>query len=207
MARPVKLYSHSLAPNPRRVRIFAAEKGIELALEEIDILAGQSRTPEFLAKNSSGAVPVLELDDGSYLSESVAICRYLEGLQPEPNLLGCDLREQAEVERWNRRMELELLAPIGRTFQNTNPIFQRRIKQFPEYGEAQRAIVYQRLERMDHELDGQEFIASDRFTIADITALVAIDFGLRLADIQIAPSLTHLTRWHETVSKRASAKA
>jgi glutathione S-transferase len=163
--------------------------------------------PEFLAKNSSGAVPVLELDDGSYLSESVAICRYLEGLQPEPNLLGRDLREQAEVERWNRRMELELFAPIGRTFQNTNPIFQRRIKQFPEYGEAQRAIVYQRLERMDHELDGQEFIASDRFTIADITALVAIDFGLRLADIQIAPSLTRLTRWHETVSKRASAKA
>ena len=164
--------------------------------------------PEFLAKNSSGAVPVLELDDGSYLSESVAICRYLEGLQPEPNLLGRDLREQAEVERWNRRMELELFAPIGRTFQNTNPIFQSRIKQqFPEYGEAQRAIVYQRLERMDHELDGQEFIASDRFTIADITALVAIDFGLRLADIQIAPSLTHLTRWHETVSKRASAKA
>jgi glutathione S-transferase len=134
MARPVKLYNHSLAPNPRRVRIFAAEKGIELALEEIDILAGQSRMPEFFAQNSSGAVPVLELDDGSYLSESVAICRYLEGLQPEPNLLGRDLREQAEVERWNRRMELELFAPIGRTFQNTNPIFQRRIKQFPEYG-------------------------------------------------------------------------
>ena len=104
-------------------------------------------------------------------------------------------------------MELELFAPIGRTFQNTNPIFQTRIKQFPEYGEAQRAIVYQRLERMDHELDGQKFIASERFTIADITALVAIDFGLRLAGIQIAPSLTHLTRWHETVSKRGSVKA
>jgi glutathione S-transferase len=93
MARPVKLYNHSGAPNPRRVRIFAAEKGIELALEEVNIFAGQNRTPEFLAKNSSGAVPVLELDDGSYLSESVAICRYLEGLQPEPNLLGRDARE------------------------------------------------------------------------------------------------------------------
>ena len=103
----MKLYNHALAPNPRRVRIFAAEKGIELALEEVDILAGQNRTAEFLAKNSSGAVPVLELDDGSHLSESVAICRYLEGLHPEPNLLGCDLREQAEIERWNRRMELE----------------------------------------------------------------------------------------------------
>jgi len=207
MARPLKLYNDALAPNPRRVRIFAAEKGIELSLEEVDILAGQSRTPEFLAKNSSGAVPVLELDDGSYLSESVAICRYLEGLQPEPNLLGRDLSEQVEIERWNRRIELELFAPIARTIQNTNPIFQRRFKQFSEYGEAQRAVVYQRLERMDHELDGHKFIASDRFTIADITALVAIDIGDRFAEIQIAPSLTHLTRWHATMSNRASAKA
>ena len=95
-------------------------------LKRVDILAGQSRMPEFLAKNSSGGVPVLELDDGSYLSESVAICRYLEGLHPEPNLLGRDLREQAEIERWNRRMELELFAAIGRTVQNTSPIFQGR---------------------------------------------------------------------------------
>ena len=201
----MKLYSHALAPNPRRVRIFAAEKGIELVLEDIDILAGQSRTSEFLAKNSSGGVPVLELDDGSYLSESVAICRYLEGLHPEPNLFGRHLREQAEIERWNRRMELELFAAIGRTFQNTSPIFQGRFKQFPEYGETQRAIVYQRLERMDREL--HEFVASDRFTIADITALVAIDIGGRLADIKIEPELTHLTRWHKTVSRRPSAAA
>ena len=96
----------------------------------------------------------LELDDGSYLSEFVAICRYLEGLHPEPNLLGRDLREQAEIERWNRRIELELMAAIGRTFQNTSPIFQGRFKQFPEYGEAQRAVVYQRLERMDREWMG-----------------------------------------------------
>ena len=207
MAPPLKLYNHSLAPNPRRVRIFAAEKDIQLALEEVDILAGKSRTPEFLAKNSSGAVPVLELDDGSCLSESVAICRYLEGLHPEPNLLGRDLREQAEIERWNRRMELELFAPIARTVQNTNLIFQGRFKQFPEYGEAQRAVAYQRLERMDRELDGHEFVAGDRLTIADITALVAIDIGSRLADIKIAPKLTDLSRWHERVSKRASAKA
>ena len=170
MARPVKLYNHAVAPNPRRVRIFAAEKGIELSLEEVDILAGQSRTPEFLAKNSSGGVPVLELDDGSYLSESVAICRYLEGLHPEPNLLGRDLREQAEIERWNRRMELELFAAIGRTFQNTS-------------------------------------FAGERFTIADITALVAIDIGGRLADIKIAPELAYLTRWYELVSSRPSANA
>ena len=207
MPRPMKLYNHALAPNPRRVRIFAAEKKIELSLEEVDILAGQSRTPEFLAKNSSGGVPVLELDDGSYLSESVAICRYLEGLHPEPNLLGRDLREQAEIERWNRRMELELFAAIGRTVQNTSPIFQGRFKQFLDYGEAQRAVVHQRLERMDRELNGHQFVASDRFTIADITALVAIDIGSRLAEIKIPPELTHLTRWHQAVSSRPSAKA
>lgn len=207
MARPMKLYSHSVAPNPRRVRIFAAEKGIDLTLEEVDILVGQSRKPEFLAKNSSGGVPVLELDNGSYLSESVAICRYLEGLQPEPNLLGRDVREEAEIERWNRRMELELFAAIGRTVQNISPIFQGRFKQFPEYGEAQRALAYLRLERMDRELNGHKFIAGDRFTIADITALVAIDFGGRLAEIKIAPELVHLARWHETVSSRPSARA
>ena len=207
MPSPMRLYNHALAPNPRRVRIFAAEKGIKLKLADIDILAGQSRTPEFLAKNSSGGVPVLELDDGSYLSESVAICRYLEGLHPEPNLLGRDLREQAEIERWNRRMELELFAAIGRTVQNTSSIFQGRFKQFPEYGEAQRTLVYQRLERMDRELNGHKFVAGDRFTIADITALVAIDIGGRLAEIKIAPELAHLTRWHETVSSRPSARA
>src|SRR5262245_27778454 len=207
MASAMKLYNHAMAPNPRRVRIFAAEKGVELALQDIDILAGQSRTPEFLAKNPSGGVPVLELDDGSCLAESVAICRYLEGRHPEPNLLGRDLREQAEIERWNRRMEIELFAAIGRTFQHSNPIFQGRLKQFPQYGETQRAIVYQRLERMDCELNGHEFVASDRFTIADITALVAIDIGGRLADIKIEPELTHLTRWYETVSSRPSAAA
>ena len=207
MARSLKLYSHAVAPNPRRVRIFAAEKGIALALEEVDILAGQSRTPEFLAKNASGAVPVLELDDGSCLSESVAICRYLEGLHPEPNLLGRDLREQAEIERWNRRMELELFGAIARTAQNTSPIFQGRFRQFPDYGETQRAAAYQRLERMDRELNGHQFIAGDRFTIADITALVAIDIGRLLADIKIAADLANLNRWHETVSQRPSAKA
>src|SRR5215472_15949665 len=112
MASAMKLYSHALAPNPRRVRIFAAEKGIELALQDIDILAGQSRT-----------LPVLEFDDRSCLAESVAICRCLEGLHPEPNMFGRGLRGQAQIEMWNRRMELELFAAIGRTVQNTSPVF------------------------------------------------------------------------------------
>jgi glutathione S-transferase len=167
----------------RRVRIFAAEKGIELSLEEVDILAGQSRTPEFLAKNSSGGVAVLELDNGSYLSE--------------PNLLGRDLREQAEIERWNRRMELELFAAIGRTVQNTSPIFQGRFKQFPDYGartdgsRAERAPVRRGGPLHDRRHYG---IGGNRY-------------GGRLADIKIAPKLAYLTRWHELVSSRPSAKA
>ncbi len=207
MARPVKLYNHAQAPNPRRVRVFAAEKGIPIALENVDILAGASRTPEFLAKNPSGGVPVLELDDGMHLAESVAICRYLEALHPEPNLLGRDAREQAEIECWNRRMELELFNTIGRTIANTSPVFQGLWKQFPDYGEAQRAAVHKRLERMDRELNGKKFVAGDRFTIADITAMVAIDIGGMLAGIKIAPEFAELTRWHKSVSSRPSAKA
>src|SRR5579871_1495920 len=203
----VRLYSHPVAPNPRRVRIFAAEKEIPLTLIDLDVLAGACRTPEFLAKNSSGGVPVLELDDGSCLSESVAICRYLEGVHPEPNLLGRDLREQVEVERWNRRMELELFNAIARTIANTSPVFAGRFKQFSDYGEAQRGTVYARLERMDRELDGQPFVAGERFSIADITALVAIDIAGRLGNITIAHELDNLTRWHKAVSSRPSATA
>jgi len=207
MANPVKLYNHPIAPSARRVRIFMAEKGIKLALEEVDVLAGEARTPEFLAKNSSGGVPVLEFDDGSYLSESVAICRYLEGLHPEPNLFGRELSEQCEIERWNRRMELELFGAIGRTAQNTSPIFASRFKQFPEYGEVQRAAALARLERMDRELDGRPFVAGERFTIADITALCAIDIGRVVANIELAPAWRNLARWHTAVSSRPSAKA
>jgi glutathione S-transferase len=203
----MKLYNHSMAPNPRRVRIFAAEKGISLPLEDVDLLAGQNRTPEFLKKNPSGGVPVLEFDDGSCLSESVAICRYLEGLRPEPNLFGRDLREQAEIEMWNRRMELELFSAIGQVVRNTHPMFKNFFQQFPDYGEAQRAVVQQRLERMDRDLGGREFVAGNRYTIADIMALVAIDIGGQMADIAIAPQLANLTRWHQAVSKRPSATA
>src|SRR6266481_6030237 len=150
----MKIYDFAFAPNPRRLRIFVAEKGLKIPTEQVDLATGKNRTPEMLAKNPAGGLPFVQLDDGSHLSESVAICRYLEGLHPEPNLFGRDLREQVEVERWNRRMELELFAPTARTAQNTSPIFQGRFKQFPEYGEEQRAAVYRRLERMDRELRG-----------------------------------------------------
>jgi glutathione S-transferase len=158
-------------------------------LEDVDLLAGQARTPEFLARNSSGGVPVLQLEDGTYLPESVAICRYLEGLRPEPNLFGRNLREQVEIEMWNRRMEFEVFSAIGGAVVNTHPMFKGFLAQFPDFGEETRICC------------------GNRFSIADITAVVAIDIGAALGNIQIDPKLSNLTRWHNTVSERPSAKA
>ena len=202
----MKIYGFALAPNPRRLRIFVAEKGLKIPSEEVDISQGKNRTPEMLAKNPAGGLPFMELDDGSYLAESVAICRYLEGLHPEPNLLGKDNREQAEIEMWNRRVELNLFGPVARTFQNTSDFFKGRIKQFPEYGAAQRETVNQQLQWLDQQIGNKPFIAGDRFTFADITAEVAVDFGA-FADIKPDPALKNLARWHQSVSSRPSAKA
>jgi glutathione S-transferase len=203
----MKLYDFALAPNPRRVRMFIAEKGIKIPTEQIDLASGQNRTPQFLAKNPSGGLPVLELDDGTCLAESVAICRYLEALHPEPRLMGLDARDQATVEMWNRRMELELAAPVSRTIQNTHSMFKTRMKQFPDYGETQHESVKARLERMDRELEGRQFVAGDRFTIADITAFVPIEFASMMIGLKIDPSLKRLARWHESIAARPSAKA
>ena len=160
-----------------------------------------------LAKNPAGGLPVMELDDGTHLAESVAICRYLEGLHPEPNLMGKDNREQAFIEMWNRRMELNLFAPVARAFQHTSEIFKPILKQFPEYGETQREITRLQLQWLDAQIGNKPFIAGDRFTVADITALVAVDFGAQLAGVQLDPSLKNLARWHQSVSSRPSAKA
>jgi glutathione S-transferase len=203
----MKIYDFTLAPNPRRLRIFVAEKGLEIPTEQIDIFTGQNRTPEMLAKNPMGGLPVIELDDGSHLAESVAICRYLEGLHPEPNLMGKDSREQAVIEMWNRRIELGLLAAAGRAFQHTNELFKTRLKQFPEYGATQREATAQQLQWLDAQIGNKPFIAADRFTIADITAEVAVDFAAQMAGVRLDPALKNLTRWHQAVSSRPSAKA
>jgi len=203
----MKIYNSSLAPNPRRLRIFVAEKGLKIPTEEVDIFTGKNRTPEMLAKNPAGGLPFIELDDGTHLAESVAICRYLEGLHPEPNLMGKDNREQAFIEMWNRRMELNLFAVAARAFQHTNELFKARIKQFPEYGETQRETVKQQLQWLDAQIGNKPFIAGDRFTIADITALVAVDFAAQAAGVSADPALKNLARWHQSVSGRPSASA
>ncbi len=202
----MKIYDFSLAPNPRRLRIFVAEKGLKIPSEQVNILEGKNRTPEMLAKNPAGGLPVMELDDGSHLAESVAICRYLEGLHPEPNLMGKDYREQAFIEMWSRRIELGLFGAVARAFQNTNELFKGRIKQFPEYGAAQRETAQQQFQWLDEQIGNRPFLAGDRFTIADITAQVAVDFG-EFAGIKFDPALKNLSRWHKSVSSRPSAKA
>jgi glutathione S-transferase len=203
----MKIYDFAFAPNPRRLRIFVAEKGLKIPIEQVDLFTGKNRTPEMLAKNPAGGLPLLELDDGSHLAESVAICRYLEGLHPEPNLMGKDSREQAFIEMWNRRIELGLFASAGRAFQHTNELFKARLKQMPEYGETQREATKQQLQWLDAQIGNKPFIAGDRFTIADITALVAVDFAAQAAGVPIDPALKNLTRWHQSVSNRPSAKA
>jgi glutathione S-transferase len=202
----VILYDSKVAPNPRRVRIFLAEKGIEVPTRQVDIGKAESRQPAFLAKNPLGALPVLELDDGTCISESLAICRYFEELQPQPPLFGTDARDRAIVEMWSRRTELELWRYVTGCFQNTHDFFKGRIEQVPAWGELCRKTARARLAWLDEELAQRPFVAGDRYTVADVTALCAIDFG-RVVDIRIAPTQKNLARWHESVSSRPSAKA
>lgn len=203
----MKIYDFTGAPNPRRLRIFIAEKGLKIPYEQVDLRSGKNRTPEMLAKNPAGGLPVLELDDGTCIAESVAIARYLEALHPEPNLFGRDAREQAEIEMWSRRIELNLFGPIGRAFQNTSEFFASRIKQFKDYGQAQLEVAKQQLAWLDSQLKGKEFIAGSRYTMADVQALTAILFGMQAVGLEIDPALKELSRWYAAVSSRPSAKA
>ncbi len=202
----VKLHDNASAPNPRRVRIFLAEKAISIPVVQVDIAKAENRAAAFRAKNPFGQVPVLELDDGTFISESVAICRYLEEVQPEPALFGTGARERALVEMWNRRAELELTQQVFFCFQNTHDFFKGRLPQVPEFG----AVAKQRAEAafgvLDAVLAQQRYLAGDRYSIADITALVGVDFG-RVVKIRPAPEHVHVARWHAEISARPSAKA
>lgn len=202
----MKLHDTATAPNPRRVRIFLAEKGIEVPTEQVDIVGMANRQPEFLARNPLGGVPVLELDDGTCIAESMAICRYFEVLQPEPPLMGRSPLEQATIEMWNRRMELALLAPVAAVFQHGHPFFKGRIEQVPDYADACRRTVASRLAWLDEAMRGRAFVAGDDFTVADITALCAVDFA-RVSKIRLDDAHATLRAWHERVSARPSAGA
>jgi len=200
------LYDTTTAPNPRRVRIFLAEKGIEVPTVQVDLVNRENRKPPFNEKNPMQGVPMLELDNGTCIAESVAICRYFEEIHPDPPLMGTDAADRAAVEMWNRRMELNLALPAMNSFRHTHAFFKDRIAQVPDFGASSKSEALATMAWLDGHLADQEFIAGDRYTIADITALCGIDFG-RITGIKIGDEQKNLKRWHEAVSSRPSAGA
>ena len=203
----MKLYDAATAPNPRRVRVFIAEKGLDVPCEQVDIMKAVNRGEEFRRNvNPMGTLPVLELDDGTCIAETGAICRYFEEVRPDPPLLGVDAKDKAVVEMWNRRMELELFQPATLAFQQQHEFFKGRVPQVPEYAAVSKAKAEKTLAWLDGVLADREYIAGAWFTVADIVALCAVDFG-RVSKIKLQPDQKNLARWHEQVSARPSAKA
>jgi glutathione S-transferase len=201
------LYHDPRAPNPRRVRIFLAEKSVAYDTIEVLIATDQHLSVDYRRKHPLSLLPILELEDGRILRESMAICRYIEETHPEPNLFGTDAWERAQIEQWNRHAELELLIPIQNIFRNSNAFWQGRIKQAPEFAAIMTELVGARLDWLENELAGRSYMAGDRFTVADITALCALDFG-KVAKVRLAPDKhPHLIAWHERCAARPSSKA
>jgi glutathione S-transferase len=202
----MKLYNLPPAPNPRRVRIFLAEKGVEVPTVDLDITKNEHRTPEFLAINPLAALPVLELDDGTVIAESIAICRYFEELHPQPPMFGRSVLERAQVEMWTRRIELGLMRAITDHFVHGNDFWKGRREQIPEYAELARGRALASMEWLDGELAQRAFIAGEDYTVADITAQCALLLG-KNTGIPIPPERMSLTRWWASVTSRPTARA
>ena len=203
----MKLFDQPRAPNPRRVNIFLAEKGIELPTEELNLPGKEHLTPEIKALNPVQTVPILVLDDGTAISESMAICRYFEELHPDPPLMGTTPLEKATIEMWQRRMELNLMNPVAAVFRHTHPAMaELESPQIGAWAEANRPRALAGLEMLDAQLAKHAFVAGDRYSVADITALVGVDFT-KMGRIEVPETLTNLARWRAEVSSRPSAKA
>jgi glutathione S-transferase len=206
----VKLYDSPGAPNPRRVRIFLSEKGLDVPSAPIDLRKREHKSEAFLKKNPSGKIPVLELDDGTTIAESVAICRYLESLTPEPNLFGRTPLEIAQIEATHRQIELELSSQVGVSWVNgpvVAKLFGPAFVQIPAAKERADQLVSAYYERLDRELAAREYIAGARFTVVDITAFCMIDFAIALVGLRPSEGLKNLWRWHASVASRPSTKA
>ena len=202
----MKLYGAPMpAPNPRRVRMFLAEKGIELAETPIDLRKREHKSPEFRAKNSMGQIPALELDDGVVISETVAICRYFEEIQPDPPLFGTTALEKARVDMWIRRAEFALMTPVGMFWRHAHPYTASLLNQFKAFGESNREYVSGGMRFFDRELKDKDYLTGDGFSMADICLLSTIDFANWIG-LETPRELTNLTAWHERVSARPSAK-
>ncbi len=202
----MRLYTNRYAPSPRRVRMYVAEKGLALELVEVDIAARAHQAPEFLAINPLGELPVLVREDGSTLTESLAICRWLEEQQPEPDLFGRDARERAEVNRWIDRLMFRLYVPTTHVFRHTHAFWAGRVTQLPAWGELEREVVRAEYAALDAALAGRPFVAGERFTMAAIVAFTSVDFG-KPSGLRVGAELPALRRWYEAVGGRPSARA
>ncbi len=195
------------APNPRRVRIFVAEKGIDLPETRVRMQAREHKSDEHKARNSLGQLPTLVLDDGTAISESVAICRYLESLYPEPALFGRTAVEQALVEMWIRRIEFQLMTPVGMFWRHAHPLTAALLTQFNEFGESNRELYARSCSWLNKELEaGGPFLAGEAYSMADICALTTIDFAT-FTGLEIPETAGALRDWHARVSARPSAGA
>jgi len=209
----MKLYDMRVAPNPRRVRVFLAEKGIEVPRVEVNIRAGENLQPEFLAVNPRGVLPTLQLEDGTIIDESTAICRYFEALRPDPPLMGRTALEKAMIECWNRRIEFDAGQPVIDAFRNSYPPYAERavpgksgFKAIPELVERGKARLAEFYPAIDRRLADSEHVAGPAYSIADITLLCIVDFA-RAVKLPSPEGLEHLARWHAQVSARPSAVA
>ena len=202
----MKLYDDARAPSPRRVRMFAAEKGLDIPRIAVDIAGGGTQAEDFLRINPLGEVPVLELDDGTRLTESLAICRYLESIAPEPNLMGRNPREAADIESAVLQLMFRAYVPTTQAFRHTHKFWAGRIAQVPEYGALAREAVLAEWARLEQLLAHREYLAGDRFTFADIVGFTTLDFG-KPAGIRLQPGQVALARWHAAVAARPSAAA
>lgn len=203
----MKLYD-SLGPNPRVVRMFLLEKGLELPIEQVDIMGGENRKPAYLARNPMGQLPALELDDGTSLCEITAICEYLDELQPDPPLIGATPEERARTRMWVRRTDLNIVEPgtSGFRYGEGLAMFKERIRVIPQAADDLKAIARENLAKLDGWIAGSEFLAGDRFGLADILLYVFLDFGAGVGQ-PVDSGLSNLNAWLTRVGARASAEA
>jgi glutathione S-transferase len=195
------------APNPRRVRIFLAEKGLTVPTRELSIIKGEHKAPEFTNKYPQGQLPVLELDNGRIIGESIAICRYFEALHPAPPLFGTDALSIAETDMWIRRVELTLMSAVGQVWMHTHPFTARVVvPQYTEFGESNRPKALAAMKQFDDVLQGSEFLAGDVYSMADIALLTTVDFSTFIG-VPVPDELSSLADWHRRVSARSSATA
>jgi glutathione S-transferase len=203
----MKLYDGGRAPNPRRTRIFLAEKGIKIPTAQVDLGKLEQRSDAYTAINPMQRVPALVLDDGTVIAESIAICRYFEALQPDPPLFGRGALDSALVEMWNRRIEFHLFLPVASVFQHLHPAMKVMVQpQVPDWGEANKPRVTEFLQLLDSELKTRPYVAGAAYSVADITAMVAVDF-MRVSKLAVPNELAHVRRWHDAVAARPSASA